>query len=436
MLNRAFRSSLGILFSICLGLALGCERAGDEAPASSSSDAASASLATVDGAPIPARAVDLPLQLDLHDLDHARYRRRLEQLQAVISERLGPEIPPDSPEWKRRVRIHLEPPPPPRLEIPDGSAPIRGAEAAPITLVEFVDFESVHCRRLQPELRRILERYPDRVRLLVRDLPLSYHRYARDAAHAAHCAAEQDAYWAYHDVLLLEQPRLAATDLRRYAARLGLDSSRFETCVQSGRHSGRIAADMALAARLGVRRGATLFVNGLYLTGSPGYAEIERAVRGELARLGLDVSPRSETSDAPARRSQIESRAVPPEGRPDERPPLPEVPADLLDDPEVVITLSRAEVDRALRERQQLERKLEATAGEFSGQRLLKIRKIDGDDFYSRLGLEERDVLVIVNGEFVTAENNIIWDAFEAGDRVAILVMRRGLPHTYEYRIR
>jgi hypothetical protein len=215
-----------------------------------------------------------------------------------------------------------------------------------------------------------------------------------------------------------------------------LDSSRFETCVESGRHSGGIAADVALAARLGVRRAATLFVNGLYLAGSPGYAEIERVVRSELARLGLDVSAPRETPDAPAGRSQAPGGAMPLEGRPGERPALPEIPADFFDDPEVVITLSRAEVDRALRERQRLDRKLEATAGEFSGQRLLKIRETDGGDFYARLGLEERDVLMIVNGEFVTAENNVIWDAFAAGDRVTILVMRRGLPHTYEYRIR
>jgi protein-disulfide isomerase len=434
--SKTLRSSFGILFPLSLGLALGCDGAGDVAPAPTSPEATESSLATIDGTPIPARAIDLPLQLDLHDLDHARYQRRLDQLQLVISEQLGPDVSPDSAEWNQRVEIRLEPPPPPRLEIPDGSAPIRGDETAAITIVEFIDFESAHCRRLQPELMRILERYPDHVRLLARDLPLPYHRYAWDAAYAAHCAAEQDAYWAYHDVLLFEQPNLAPLDLSRYAARLELDSARFETCVQSGQYSGRITADVALAATLGVRRAATLFVNGLYLTGRPSYAEIDRVVRSELARLGLDVSPPPEISDVPARRSQTQSGTTPPKPRADERPALPKVPAGFFDDPEAVITLSRAEVDRALRERQQLNRKLEASSGEFSGQRLLKIRKIDADDFYSRLGLEERDVLLIVNGEFMTVENNTIWDEFETGDRVTILVMRRGLPHTYEYRIR
>jgi hypothetical protein len=279
---------------------------------------------------------------------------------------------------------------------------------------------------------RILERYPDHVRLLAQDLPLPYHRYAWDAAQAAHCAGEQDAYWAYHDALLFGQPKLAPTDLSRHAARLGLDLDGFESCVQSRRHSDRIEAGVALAATLGVRRAATLFVNGLYLAGQPSHAEIDRVVRSELARLGLDVGSALEISDVPARRSQIQDPAA----LPDERSALPEIPADFFDDPEAVITLSRAEVDRALRERQRLNRKLEASSGEFSGQRLLKVRKIEGDDFYARLGLEERDVLLIVNGEFITVESNTLWEAFESGDRVTILVMRRGQPHTYEYRIR
>jgi protein-disulfide isomerase len=434
--NKTLRSSFGILLPLSLGLALGCDGDSDVAPTPTSPEATSSSLATVDGTPIPAHAVDLPLQLDLHDLDHARYQRRLDQLRLLISEQLGPDVSPDSAEWNQRVEIQLEPPPPPRLEIPDGSAPMRGHEIAPITIVEFVDFESAHCRRLQPELVRILERYPDHVRLLARDLPLPYHRYAWDAAYAAHCAAEQDAYWAYHDVLLFEQPKLALPDLNRYAARLELDSRRFETCVQSGRYSSQITADVALAAELGVRRAATLFVNGLYLTGRPSYAEIDRVVRSELARLGFDVSSPPEAPAAPARSPQSETRAIPLQARSDERPALPEVPADFLDDPEAIITLSRSEVDRALRERQRLNRKLEASSGEFSGQRLLKIRKTDSNDFYARLGLQERDVLMIVNGEFLTVENNTLWEAFETGDRVTILVMRRGLPHTFEYRIR
>ena len=90
----------------------------------------------------------------------------------------------------------------------------------------------------------------------------------------------------------------------------------------------------------------------------------------------------------------------------------------------------------ALADRQTLDRKLEASQGKFSGQRLLSIRSIDDGDFYTRLGLEESDVLLVVNGEFVTVDHPTLWPAFEAGDKVVLLVMRRGRPHTYEYQIR
>jgi protein-disulfide isomerase len=421
---------------LLLGFAFGCDGASEMAPTAPGREVGDSSVAIVDGIPIAAGVIDRPLQLDLHDLEHARYERRREQLELVISERLGSDVSPGSAEWNRRVEVRLEPPSPPRLEIPDGSAPIRGDEAAAVSIVEFVDFESPHCRRLQPELARILERYPERVRLLTRDLPLPYHRYARNAAHAAHCAGEQGAYWTFYDLLLLEQPQLTSADLERYAAHLGLDSRRFEACMQSGRHADRISADMALAARLGVRRAGTLFVNGLYLTNGPGYADIDRIVRSELARLRLDAGRPRESSDVRTHAFQAESSAKAPPVNSAARTALPEIPASFFDEPEAVVTLSRAEVDRALRDREQLDRKLEASPGEFSGQRLLKIRKVDAGDFYARLGLEAGDVPIIVNGEFNTVENPVLWDAFEVGERVTIVVMRRGLPHTYEYRIR
>ena len=121
---------------------------------------------------------------------------------------------------------------------------------------------------------------------------------------------------------------------------------------------------------------------------------------------------------------------------PSDTPALPVIPPDTLPEPEAVITLSRAEVDRALEDRRGLDRKLEASRAEFSGRRLLKIRTVEEADFYARLGLEERDVLLAVNGAFVTVESASIWEAFAKRDTVTLLVMRRGLPHTYEYRIR
>ncbi|MBW2496278.1 MAG: thioredoxin domain-containing protein, partial [Deltaproteobacteria bacterium] len=233
------------------------------------------------------------------------------------------------------------------------------------------------------------------------------------------------------DVLLLEQPDFSPPDLARYAQRIGLEVEHFESCLESGRHDAPIAADLELGESLGVHRTPTVFVNGLYLGRHPGYDEIDGAIRGEIERGRLTTSNVVEPKEVESAESGNGR------GRDEGRPllPLPSLPLDELPAPEVVLTLSRAEVERALEDREALDRKLEASSGVFSGQRLLKLRAIEEGDFYARLGLEEGDVLMLVNGRFVTREQGSVWDAFEQGEVVTLLVMRRGLPHTYEYRI-
>jgi protein-disulfide isomerase len=415
-----------------LGFMLGCERADVPVGAEQQDDGSEVVFATVDGKPIPASTVDAPLRLHLHDLDLAKFRAREERLHLLIENRLGSNVRPASATWNERVEINLTAPPPPRLEIPDGRGPARGPASAPVAIVEFFDFESSHSRSIQPALVRILERYPERVRLLVRDLPLPYHRYARQAAVAAHCAGEQRAYWSYRDMLLLELGRLAPSDLALHASRLGLDTEALESCIDSGRHSGRIDEDIDLASRLGVRRAATLFVNGLYLSGVPSHEEIERVVREELVRLGHDPDARGAADQGSSDAISAEREAT----RAARRAALPEIPPGKIAEPEAIIRLTRAEVDHALRDRNDLDRKLEASRAEFSGQRLLTIGEVSDHDFHARLGLEEGDVLMIVNGEFVTLEHNWIWDAFETEGKVTLLFMRRGLPQVYEYQIR
>ncbi len=419
-----------------LGLVLACERAGGPVDADQQDHGGEVIFATVDGTPIPASTVDAPLRLDLHDLDLAKFRAREDRLRLLIANRLGSNVRPDSATWNERVEINLTAPPSPRLEIPDGAGAMRGPASAPVTIVEFLDFESSHSRSLQPVLVRILERYPERVRLLIRNLPLPYHRYARQAAAAAHCAGEQGAYWNYHDMLLLEPGKLAPSELVLHASRLGLDSDALESCIDSGRQSGRIDEDLSLASRLGVRRAATVFVNGLYLSGYPSHDEIDRVVREELIRLGYDPDARSAVDQSSPDVISAEREAMRSAARAARRAALPEIPPGKVAEPEAIITLTRAEVDHALRDRNDLDRKLEASRAEFSGQRLLTIGEVSDQDFHARLGLEEGDVLMIVNGEFVTLEHNWIWDAFETEGKVTLLFMRRGLPHIYEYQIR
>lgn len=390
-------------------------------------------VAYVDGAAIRADAVDGPLRLDLHDLEQAAYARRLERIETLARERLGSGIEPGSPEWNARVELRLEPPEPPRLAIPPSPGPSLGPETAPVTLVAFVDFESPHCRRLQPVLRRVLDEHPDAVRLEIRDLPLPYHRRAFDAAKAARCAGEQDAYWAYHDRLLLEQPAFAPADLERHAARLDLDPERFAACLAAPRQAERIRTDVALAASLGVHRAPTLFVNGLYLAGDPSFEAIERLLGGELERIAR-ASPSSPSSPDSAARtpSRVPSSALVPEAEAQ----WPHLAPEEMPEPELVLNLDRKAILRALEDRRRLDEKLEASSGRFSGRRLLKLRRVDEDDLYGHLGLEPGDVLLLIDGRFVTAGSDRLWDALAESDGFTLLVMRRGRPHSFRYQIR
>ena len=383
-------------------------------------------LARVDTDPIDDVAVDGPLRLEFHDLSMARFRMRQQRLDELISARLGPDVARGSDAWKERVESFLVAPRPPRLEIPLGSTPPFGAPDAPVVVVVFIDFESSHNRRLQPHVVRLVERFPGRVQLTLRDLPLPYHRNAFRAAVAARCANEQERYFAYHDVLLIEQPDFRKAALVEYADRVGIDSRAFETCLDARGPSSKINADLALAATLGVRRAATVFVNGLYVAGRPGYRELEETVMDELSRLGIDPQPKMDSAAL--------SPSRPAEGGSEDA--LPAIPLGSLAEPELIVALDRRIVTQALKEEARLNGQLEASRGEFSGQRLLKVRKIVPGDLFDQLGLEEGDVFLAVNGAFVTVDHGSIFDSLATGDEVTILIMRRGKPHTYGFRIR
>jgi len=104
--------------------------------------------------------------------------------------------------------------------------------------------------------------YEGRVRLAVKDLPLSFHRLARPAAEAARCAAAEGRFWPYHDRLFAEQPRFEREHLLRYAADLGLDVPRFTRCLDERRHAAAVEADVRQARALGITGTPTFVING------------------------------------------------------------------------------------------------------------------------------------------------------------------------------
>jgi protein-disulfide isomerase len=183
---------------------------------------------------------------------------------------------------------------PPRYEVPiRGDEASLGPESAIVTLVEYADFQCPFCGRAAPDLKKLVERYRDTVRLVWRHFPLAGHPDARGASEAAACAGEQDTFWEYHDQLFANQGSLGATDLRRYAEDAGLDVSQFDACVQSHRYESTITDDMAGGDTLGISATPAVFINGRLVLGAVGYDVYERIVDEELraARITAGGKP-------------------------------------------------------------------------------------------------------------------------------------------------
>ena len=185
-----------------------------------------------------------------------------------------------------KVIVRLQPPPAIRVEVPTEGAPIRGAADAPVTIVEFSDFECPFCKQTHPTLKQLLDRYPGKVRLAYRDFPLdSIHPQARRAAEAARCASDQGKFWEYHDVLFTQSPQLALEDLRRYAGQVGLDVTKFDGCLAAGVNKAAVQRDLDEGNRLGITGTPAFFINGRTLTGAQPPEAFTRLIEQELARI-------------------------------------------------------------------------------------------------------------------------------------------------------
>ncbi|MFF5276146.1 Na+/H+ antiporter NhaA [Streptomyces sp. NPDC000133] len=164
---------------------------------------------------------------------------------------------------------------------------VRGPKNAPVTLVEYADFECPYCGQAEPVVRDLLADFGD-LRYVWRHLPLTdVHPSAQLAAEAAEAAAEQGAFWEMHDRLLEHQGALQVSDLKRYADELGLDAKRFHSSLRTHAGAGRVAEHMESADLSGVSGTPTFFINGLLHRGAYDIDALSAAVRTARARAGL-----------------------------------------------------------------------------------------------------------------------------------------------------
>lgn len=182
-----------------------------------------------------------------------------------------------------KVVISLTAPPKPRLSV-EAKGPSKGPNDAKVTIVEFSDFECPFCSRAKDTVDKVFDKFNGKVKLVFRQFPLSFHSHARKAAEASLCADLQGKFWAYHDALFADQSKLEIADLKATAERLGLDKSKFDSCLDGEEQGKVIDADMAAAEKVGVSGTPAFFVNGINLSGAQPAEEFERLINQELAK--------------------------------------------------------------------------------------------------------------------------------------------------------
>ena len=168
-----------------------------------------------------------------------------------------------------------------------GDDPMKGDKDAPVTIVEFSDFQCPYCGKFFTDTLPLIQKnYIDtgKAKLVFQDYPLSFHQFAHKAAEAAECADEQGAFWKYHDKIFQNQQSLNLDNLKVWASDLGLNTKKFNTCLDSGAMVSEVQGDMAEGTNLGVSGTPAFLVNGQLITGAQPFEAFKQIIDAELAK--------------------------------------------------------------------------------------------------------------------------------------------------------
>jgi len=209
-------------------------------------------------------------------VEHLRQRRTAKAKAAYVQE-LRREA---------KVEVVLAPP---RAKVSLEHTPVRGRADAPLTLVEYADYECPYCQQIQPALSKLEAEYKEKLAFAYKDVPLPMHPHAQKAAEAAHCAGAQNKYWEYHD-LLLTSKNLDIAGLKAQARQLQLEGKAFDRCLDAGEQSEVVKAQVEEAQKFGIQGTPSFFLNGRFFSGNLTYEQLRRIVEEEL-KSGM-VQPR------------------------------------------------------------------------------------------------------------------------------------------------
>jgi protein-disulfide isomerase len=184
---------------------------------------------------------------------------------------------------KHGVRVLLEPP---RAVVAADDDASRGPAGAPVTIVEFSDYQCPYCSRAEVTVEEVLKKYGSKIRVVYRDYPLKFHQNAETAAMGAECAEEQGKFWEMHKAMFANQQKLAAADLVETAGSIGVDKEKFKTCLDSGKYRAEVQKDFEDGMKAGVSGTPTFFINGIPVVGARSVDSFSEIIDSELERAG------------------------------------------------------------------------------------------------------------------------------------------------------
>lgn len=180
-----------------------------------------------------------------------------------------------------KVEILLPAYEPPKVAVA-AVGPAKGPSAAPVTIVEFSDFECPYCVKAEQTMKDLLDAYPGKIRLVYRDFTLPNHKQAPKAAEASHCADDQGKYWEMHGKLFASEGKLAVADLKGYAREVGVDGARFDRCLDSGEKAKVVDSHRKAGEEAGVSGTPAFFINGRLISGAQPLENFRAIVDKEL----------------------------------------------------------------------------------------------------------------------------------------------------------
>lgn len=170
----------------------------------------------------------------------------------------------------------------PSARVEAGNAPRLGPETAPVQIIEYADYQCPYCQKVNSDLLRLREQFPEQVSVVYKDFPLPMHPLAVQAAEAARCAGAQGKFWQFHD-FLFDSKKMEPADMKQEARALQLDGDRFDQCLDKREPYSDLKKDVQEAQRLGLTGTPSFFINGHFMSGAIGYAKLRETVMQELA---------------------------------------------------------------------------------------------------------------------------------------------------------